>query len=347
MPNIRPMRLPQDVDLYLQITREVFQFPEHPEWNLQPDEFESIVETMSNIKRFWPLLSFAGKLSPEIRELLSGYRLYGFFYEEDGQAVGHITYRQLKGRQEWYISDVVVLPAFRRRGIARQLVVAALDEIRARNGQQAILDVIYENLPAYNLYKDLGFEVFSGSVDFLYEQKSLPAANLPAGYSLAPLPEADLLARVEFDQRITPELTRKFTPATEVKRPRPWLLASVSALRKLLTRRKIETFVVRRQATQQEAGLASYEARTRPGGVNLLKVKIDPADPALAPFLITYMLECLQKAGKGQRIDFEFPTWQPALIEAAEALGAKRRSELHRMGLIIQAGHSKAQRRAD
>ena len=53
---------------------------------------------------------------------------------------------------------VVVDPARRRQGIARQLVDAALDAVRDAGVRSVMLEVRYDNEPAIALYQSVGFE---------------------------------------------------------------------------------------------------------------------------------------------------------------------------------------------
>jgi ribosomal protein S18 acetylase RimI-like enzyme len=59
------------------------------------------------------------------------------------------------------ISYLGVVPTLRRRAIGRQLVAKALADARAQNVAQLILSVDARNLPAENLYRGAGFEVYS------------------------------------------------------------------------------------------------------------------------------------------------------------------------------------------
>jgi [ribosomal protein S18]-alanine N-acetyltransferase len=56
------------------------------------------------------------------------------------------------------IQTIAVAPAARRRGLARSLVVALLDEARARAAEEVFLEVRADNPNARALYDSLGFE---------------------------------------------------------------------------------------------------------------------------------------------------------------------------------------------
>jgi ribosomal protein S18 acetylase RimI-like enzyme len=85
--------------------------------------------------------------------------LYGFVWEEDKRIVGNLSlipfYRG--GKVIYLIANVAVHPDFRRRGIARQLTQAALDNLRLRGVKTAWLQVRDDNPVAYGLYLSLGF----------------------------------------------------------------------------------------------------------------------------------------------------------------------------------------------
>lgn len=83
----------------------------------------------------------------------------GFVWEESGKIVGNVHVGQaLPDGHQWLISNVAVHPDYRRRGIARQLLEAALDYIVFCRGESALLQVRADNEPALKLYHDLRFE---------------------------------------------------------------------------------------------------------------------------------------------------------------------------------------------
>jgi ribosomal-protein-alanine N-acetyltransferase len=58
---------------------------------------------------------------------------------------------------EMHILNLAVAPAFRRRGIARSLVLSAVRRGNARGAQRAFLEVRASNTAAQKLYSSLGF----------------------------------------------------------------------------------------------------------------------------------------------------------------------------------------------
>ncbi|TAH50534.1 MAG: GNAT family N-acetyltransferase [Chloroflexota bacterium] len=123
--------------------------------------------------------------------------LRGFVYEENGHIFGNVTLTLDDSRERrWMISNVAVSEKYRRRGIARQLMLAAIDEARARSAQWLILNVRPWNESAIRLYEGLGFEAVDTETEYVrtrarvlaYEPLPIrPLRNneLRAGYMLA------------------------------------------------------------------------------------------------------------------------------------------------------------------
>lgn len=72
---------------------------------------------------------------------------------EDGVTVGYVGCQTVL--DEGYITNVAVLPAFRRRGIAERLLGALLE--RAEGLSFVTLEVRESNRPAAALYEKMGF----------------------------------------------------------------------------------------------------------------------------------------------------------------------------------------------
>ena len=83
--------------------------------------------------------------------------LRGFVWFEAGRLVGNVTVTPANFDRNWVISNVAVEPAYRRRGIARRLMTAALDFAAQKHGG-ALLQVDADNPSARALYTSLGFQ---------------------------------------------------------------------------------------------------------------------------------------------------------------------------------------------
>lgn len=111
--------------------------------------------------------------------------LRGFVYEDHGRIVGNVTLTLDESRERrWMISNVAVAEKYRRRGIARQMMLAAIDDARARNALWIILNVRPWNDGAVRLYEGLGFETIDTESLFVrtrqsaFASKTLPLRRL-------------------------------------------------------------------------------------------------------------------------------------------------------------------------
>lgn len=93
---------------------------------------------------------------PEIAGLIDGLGAYGFVAEEAGP-LGMVLCRAAAGEVE--VLTLAVDPAARRRGLARALLLAALEMARSQGATAAFLEVAVDNAPAISLYAALGFRV--------------------------------------------------------------------------------------------------------------------------------------------------------------------------------------------
>jgi [ribosomal protein S18]-alanine N-acetyltransferase len=69
--------------------------------------------------------------------------------------VGYVGYRVVL--DEMHVILIAVAPAWRQRGIARQMIYQAMDQARAAGCTRATLEVRVSNTPAQQLYYSLRF----------------------------------------------------------------------------------------------------------------------------------------------------------------------------------------------
>lgn len=111
----------------------------------------SAIQEMRTLSRTGPLLWLLARLSDVIPGVLDG-----FVWIEDARVVGNVSLSRTGYGDGWIIANVAVDPNYRRRGIARRLMVAALERV-AQKGRFATLQVEANNPNAYALYDSLGF----------------------------------------------------------------------------------------------------------------------------------------------------------------------------------------------
>jgi ribosomal protein S18 acetylase RimI-like enzyme len=77
---------------------------------------------------------------------------------ESGRIIANVTLtRRHPETDVWLISNVAVLPEFRRQGIGRQLTQFAVEQARSRGARRLMLQVDEGNPSAFGIYRGLGF----------------------------------------------------------------------------------------------------------------------------------------------------------------------------------------------
>lgn len=328
---LRNLKLPGDLDNLAQMLTDSFQYPENPEWSVQEDEMEDLADNVRNIARMWWVVQIGQVFIPMMRDLLPGK-----LWIEDERIAGAVLYQRRGASQHWMVTSVATHPAYRRRGIARKLVVAGLEYIRAKKGEVAVLDVIDANLPAYKLYESLGFEHFTGNLDLEFKPDGvLPAPEIPAGYVLEDLDYFNWRPRFEVMQHISPENIQKYEPVSEDRFRQPGYTRAIIPLFNRAQKVQPHYHLVRRAADGEMVGYLNYDIRTGGKGRHSIFLRLDPAHAKLAEPLLAYGLHQLTAADLNLIIEMGLPTWQQHVADAAYALGFTKRLLYHRMGLVL------------
>ncbi|WP_119066894.1 GNAT family N-acetyltransferase [Aggregatilinea lenta] len=327
---LRAFKLPDDVSLLVDLIPQAFHYPDNEAWSIQPDELEGMTDALRGVRRVWPLLRVAGWFSPALRDVLRG-----FVWEEDGQVVGLSNVMRQGTTDHWYIANVAVLPAYRRRGIARGLVEACMDYARDRGAAVITLDVVAGNTPAYALYERLGFSHFATKAELVHEGDRVPEpVGLPDGYTLEPSSTFEWEPRFDLMQRITPPDVAVYQPVEQGRFRQPGPARLLMPVMRAATGTQSQEVILRGPDGGVVAS-AGFGARTRSGGRHNLRIALDPAHPALAPYLVRHTLGELLGLGPGHRVELSVPHWQPALVIAAEDAGFARPADHQTMGLRI------------
>lgn len=107
-----------------------------------------------------------------------------------GRSAGYLTL-ELPGHCQGYVMSLAVLPVFRCRGVAQQLLQHAMWEAFQGGVKMVKLHVHTQNVGAIRLYRRCGFEILSEASDFYGSGDDLQCGNAYLmGCSLAPQDEA-------------------------------------------------------------------------------------------------------------------------------------------------------------
>ena len=144
-----------------------------------------VVGEMRRAARTGPLLWLAA-VDPTGQSTMGGY-----VWMAGQRLVGNVTLCRDPGFANLYvISNVAVHPDWRNRGIAAQLLRAALQEAGRRSARLVTLEVQQENTVAHHLYDRLGFATYDSVAEL-----SRPPAALPSRMQAAGWPGANLTLR--------------------------------------------------------------------------------------------------------------------------------------------------------
>lgn len=80
-----------------------------------------------------------------------------------GMILGKIvnTLSIIKFKKRGYISNLYILPKYRRKGIAKKLVRELIEWFKSHNIKNLRLEVYSKNKPALNIYDKLGFKEYA------------------------------------------------------------------------------------------------------------------------------------------------------------------------------------------
>jgi [ribosomal protein S18]-alanine N-acetyltransferase len=119
---------------------------------MQPEDIEAVLTIeQQSFTMPWTEAMFGS----ELRNERTSHLLVARVGAVDGPIVGYVGYRVVL--DEMHVILLAVAPAWRQRGIARQLMCQAMDEACTAGCTRATLEVRVSNIPAQQLYYSLHF----------------------------------------------------------------------------------------------------------------------------------------------------------------------------------------------
>lgn len=195
----------------------------------------------------------------------------GFLWEVNGRIVGNVTIIYTRSRWRYLVANVAVHPDFRRQGIARHLMQAAIKDVNRRGGREIALQVVHGNQAAVDLYESMDF-IPIGSMTTWQSSVSrvrFTGDNSSGKLDLRPLPQKRWLEAYELDKAaLNPDLCwpEPLTRETYQK-------GIMRRFSDFLNGRKFETWVVVGMENQFQ-GLASISSEW--ARAHQLSIRIHP-----------------------------------------------------------------------
>jgi ribosomal protein S18 acetylase RimI-like enzyme len=117
----------------------------------------------------------------------SGIPISGYVWIEAGELVGNVSLipYKIKNQRCYLIANVAVHPDYRRRGIARQLTLHAIEHARHKGAASTWLHVRDTNEPAMRLYDSLDFAERTRRTTWI-SQSQVPLSDLLTGITISP-----------------------------------------------------------------------------------------------------------------------------------------------------------------
>jgi ribosomal protein S18 acetylase RimI-like enzyme len=316
---LRPIDVSRDLVAVAELIAEAFQ-------DDMDASGERAVRDMRTVGRWARLFGWMDRLSAPGEGLAPG-----FVWVEDDHIVGNISARRVGpfGRG-WLIGNVAVSRTWRRRGIARSLMQAAIELARRQRGEWMALQVRSDGEAARGLYQSLGFKEMGETIQYRRAQLQ-PATppDSPAGGGLRPGRAADADRLYALAQAAIPEALRWAEP---LRRDDFWLGFDRS-LGNWLSGRREAWWVV-------DSGLgltgAAHIDVPRPPREGRLRVWVAPAQQGRDEDRL--VRAALASAGQAARRPLlaGVPAEQPAARAALEAAGFEAQRRLAHMRLELR-----------
>ena len=167
-------------------------------------------EQMEIAQKMVPLLKVLSRISDVFRHTFDG-----FVWEEEQDMVSLVIIQKMGlDKTRWLIGNVATHPDYRRKGLARKLIMRAIEHANSKGAEVCTLEVHAEAEPAYNLYRSLGFVHYDSitalKLDGVPDVQVLPLG----GYQIRSMKFSEWQARYELATRETPQGVQAFLPVS-------------------------------------------------------------------------------------------------------------------------------------
>lgn len=136
-----------------------------------------LVELFDRYRVFYKQPSDIALAESFIKDRLSNNESVIYVALLDGQPVGftqlYPKYSSMRAVKNWILNDLYVDEAYRKQGLASQLIQAAMDFAKANNARFVQLETQTDNYTAQNLYESVGFIQQQPDTEFVVYRKAV------------------------------------------------------------------------------------------------------------------------------------------------------------------------------
>ena len=297
----------------------------------QAREERSFADEMHDLHKLLPLFRVMFTVAPGLESYF-----YTLVWEAGGCFAAAVTIsRQGSDAQRWYIANVATHPDYRGRGLARALVSAALDHIRAQGGHYALLHVRADNEPAYRLYRSLGFLHLETSTTLKGAAQPIALPALPREIALRTIAQTDWATRLTVAQQLASPETRSVCPPTAKQFQISPVGRSLQALIDRAQHVQIATWAV--EAAAQPIGGVTCRAHRSGLNPHTIKIEIAPDYGHVTSVLITQAINfcAAQRSGTGHPVLIDLNGQPPDPIAYLRDNGFTPIETMHELGMNV------------
>lgn len=309
---------PQDYHTLLQLTIACYQYAAHPEWGVPTNLGEMLEPQYLAFRSVYPYMQLLAQVDKRLKTVMGGVLAI-----EGKRPIGVALLLRLYESPRFELGNVGVVPAWRRKGIARQMVEACIAQARAGGGKRVELNVIEGNRPPQRLYESMDFDTLYHAHELTHYQPLVPLIpHLPDGYRARSVRFGDGTAQAELAARLgLPAEAGRYTLLPGL-RWLAWLLFARSSMGSW-----------RRAVYAPDGALVAEVGIFLQPGTSTAHFLLDTAHGQLAPILLQHMLHRAARFSYGMPLALTLI--QEEWLGPAQALGFAHEFVHRRMALTL------------
>ena len=320
---IRPIDIRRDMDAITELVDAAFS-----------DDLEAqgtdIRTEFGMLKKLVPVIVVMRVFSETFRHIFDGFAV-----GDKGRMIALVNVSKSAPKSKrWVIGNVATHPDYRRKGLARKLVTRAIEHTREQDADICTLEVRSANVPAYELYRSLGFVHFD-SVSEL-KQESLPDVNpirLDGGYTMRPMKLTETNARYDIARREVPADVQAFLPVSMTEFEIPLMARVFDPIARLVQKEDDHRWAFEHGG--QLVGFMFLSARKIQKVTHHISMRVLPEHSAkLFEPMLTLAISILQKYPRNNVLMSVRSSYEGQL-EVLKQYGFVVYEETHRLGLKL------------